>query len=173
MYIPSPHRTKHDNMKSMARSEGQVIEMVPFETPQILCVDDDPEVARMIDLRLQRFNVDVVPAYFGMHGFWGATTDHPDLVIVDLAMPNGDGEFVIKSLRANNGTQDIPIVVLTGMSDRKLRKRILALGADEYLRKPINFDELLRSIEKYIPLTEIRPGAGELHRIDQANKRSG
>ncbi|WP_436715960.1 response regulator [Roseiconus lacunae] len=127
------------------------------QAPRILCIDDDPDVSRSIQLRLGRYGLDVNPAYFGTQGFWEATTNHPDLIIMDLAMPNGNGEFVLSSIRANTCTEQIPVIVLTGMRDPKLRKQILTAGADEFLTKPVEFCDLLEVISRYIKVPEIPP----------------
>jgi DNA-binding response OmpR family regulator len=126
------------------------------EVPQILCVDDDPEISRSIEMRLREYLVDISRTFFGMQGFWEAVTDHPDLIIMDVAMPNGDGKFVLESLRSNSNTQAIPVIVLTGMRDAKLRHELFALGANQFLTKPIHFDELFHEISRFVDL-EKRP----------------
>ncbi|MCC9603288.1 response regulator [Stieleria sp. JC731] len=142
---------------STAKAVEKLEQANGFQTPRVLCIDDDPDVSRSIQLRLGRYGLDVSAAYFGTQGFWEATTNHPDLIIMDLAMPNGNGEFVLSSIRANTHTQQIPIIVLTGMRDPKLKKQILSAGADEFLTKPVEFCELLEVISRYVKVPEIPP----------------
>ena len=119
---------------------------------KLLCIDDDPDISRNIELRLGDYRVEVIRAFFGMHGFWEAVTESPDLIIMDLAMPNGDGKFVLESLRTNQKTADVPVIVLTGMRDRRVRNEMFQLGADQFLRKPIRFEELLHEIGRFVTL---------------------
>ena len=120
--------------------------------PRILCIDDDPEICRTLEMRLGQFHAEVVIAYFGTQGFWEAITDRPDLVLMDVVMPSGDGRFVLESLRSNKSTESIPVIVLTGKREEKLKSEMLALGADRYLNKPVHFDVLLREIRDFLDL---------------------
>lgn len=123
-----------------------------LRTPVILSVDDDPDISRSIELRLGEYRVKVLRAFFGVQGCWDAITQAPDLIIMDLAMPNGDGKFVLESLRRNPKTAHVPIIILTGMRDRHLKEDVLNSGADQYLTKPIRFDDLLHEISRFITI---------------------
>ncbi len=123
-------------------------------TPVILCVDDDPEISRMIELKLSRFNVEVQRAFFGMHGLWEAVQSAPDLIILDVSMPQGDGKFVLGCLKRNPQLAGVPVIVLTGSRDRDLRRRMFHLGAAQFLKKPIAFDDLLHEIQHIVDLRE-------------------
>ena len=127
-------------------------ETVLERTPRILCIDDDPEICRTLELRLGEFQAEVLVAYFGTQGFWEAITDHPDLILMDIGMPSGDGRFVLESLRNNQTTECIPVIVLTGMRDPGLKDEMLALGANCFLNKPIHFDVLLREIREFVEI---------------------
>ncbi|MDV6030926.1 MAG: response regulator [Phycisphaera sp. RhM] len=121
-------------------------------TPRILCIDDDPEICRTLEVRLSAYLAEVLIAYFGTQGFWEAITDHPDLILMDISMPQGDGRFVLQSLRNNQVTERIPVIVLTGMRNPELRSEMLSLGADRFLHKPIHFDVLLSEMQSFIEL---------------------
>ncbi len=125
------------------------------QRPMILCVDDDPDVSRTIEMRLRSYDVEVKRAFHGMHGIWEAVRQRPDLIIMDLAMPNGDGNYILRCLRANNETATVPIIVLTGMRDPSLPVRLMKEGADAYLRKPLSFDELLHNMSRFIDLRKL------------------
>jgi DNA-binding response OmpR family regulator len=120
--------------------------------PSILCIDDDPGIQSIIELRMRAFEVVVHHAFYGMQGIWDSVRKHPDMILLDMAMPNGDGRYVLRCLRANRDTASVPIIVLTGMRDPKLAQEAFALGVDEYLRKPVSGDELIRRIGSYITL---------------------
>lgn len=131
-----------------------------YRDPRILCIDDDPEICRTLEMRLGEYQAEVQLAYFGTQGFWEAITDHPDLILMDVAMPSGDGRFVLESLRKNAMTERIPVIVLTGMRDPRLRSQLFALGADQYLTKPIHFQELLPEITRFVDLRKREAATG-------------
>jgi two-component system, OmpR family, response regulator RpaA len=122
--------------------------------PIILIVDDDPQIAETISLRLGAYDVEVLAAYHGMHGFGLALSARPDLVITDLRMPQGEGAYVVERLKNNPDTRQIPVIVLTGQRDPKLENQMRALGIQEYCLKPMRFEELRKKISKYIELVE-------------------
>lgn len=123
-----------------------------LRTPCILCIDDDPDIHTNIELRLREYDVTVEHAYYGMQGIVESMSAVPDLIITDMAMPNGDGQYLVDSVRANPHTASVPIIVLTGMRDPKIRKRALSAGADAFLNKPIRFDDLLATIKELVPI---------------------
>jgi two-component system, OmpR family, response regulator RpaA len=122
--------------------------------PTILCIDDDPQIPESIGLRLSQYEVNVITASHGMHGFWLAMTGRPALVITDLNMPQGAGDYVVECLRQNSDTREIPVIVLTGRRDANLESRMRNNGVNEYLVKPVHFDTLLEAIVKNIPIQE-------------------
>jgi DNA-binding response OmpR family regulator len=123
-------------------------------TPTILCIDDDPEVSGAIELRLSKFDVHLIRAFHGMHGYAEALVHRPDVIVMDLRMPRGDGATILECLRRNQQTAAIPVIVLTGMRDPRLKRRLLNLGADEFLCKPLRLDELTRSLSRFVDLHE-------------------
>jgi DNA-binding response OmpR family regulator len=120
--------------------------------PVILCVDDDPEISRTIEVRLRTYDVEVRRAFHGMQGLWESMRKRPDLIIMDLAMPNGDGCHVLRCLRSNKQTATIPVIVLTGMRDPALAARVMNSGADQLVRKPVSFDILLKHMSRHVEL---------------------
>jgi len=122
--------------------------------PTILCIDDDPQIAETIALRLNQYEVNMLSACHGMHGFWLAMTNRPNVIVTDVGMPQGGGEYVVDCLRHNSDTHDIPIIVLTGRRDSQLESRLRHGGANEFLTKPVHFDRLRETLLKYIPLAD-------------------
>ncbi len=120
--------------------------------PILLCIDDDPQISEVIQLRLREYDVDVRTALHGMHGFYEAMTEKPDLIITDMRMPQGEGDYVVKCLRSNTDRCQVPIIVLTGQRDPTVEGRMRRLGVEEFFTKPMSFDELREAIAKYIPL---------------------
>jgi|GEM_PF-3228260 DNA-binding response OmpR family regulator len=119
---------------------------------RILCIDDDPDVSRILKKRLAAYGADVVRAFSGMQGFWTALDSPPDVIILDLAMPDGDGSYIVGRLRSHPLTEKVPIIMLTGQTNPGVKRSMLALGIGVYLTKPLKFDQLLRSLRDYIDL---------------------
>lgn len=122
--------------------------------PRILCVDDDPDFHTTIELRMRKYDVEIEPAYHGMQGIFEAAHTSPDLILMDLAMPNGNGEYLLDVIKRNSATCGIPVIVLTGMRDPGLKKCIMAAGADVFLHKSVPFDELVHQMSRFIDLRE-------------------
>ena len=123
-------------------------------TPVVLCIDDDPRVVEVIQDHLDRYDVRLLSAYFGVQGILLASLHQPDVIITDLRMPQGDGTTVIETLRRNAKTAAIPIVVLTGRTDLNIVSLVRQLGAENCLHKPLHVHDLLAELRRYI---EVRP----------------
>lgn len=119
-------------------------------TPTVLFVDDDPDIQTAFEIRMRPFAIRVKHAFFGAQGIEEAIKTHPDLILMDLAMPNGNGEYLLETIKRNQATADIPVVVLTGMRDPTIKNRVLRQGAEGFLRKPASFDDLLHEIGRFI-----------------------
>jgi DNA-binding response OmpR family regulator len=126
----------------------------PAQTPIILCIDDDPNIQSAIEMRMRRYDVEVQHAFYGMQGIWDSVRGNPALIILDIAMPNGDGRYVLRCLRSNKNTARVPIIVLSGMRDPHLVRDVMLAGADQYLRKPISGDELVHQIGRFVTLQD-------------------
>jgi len=151
---------------SSALDQGRVKSCDHTAIPTILCIDDDPDISRTIELRLSNFDVNVKRTFGGMQGFAFAAHVKPDVIITDLRMPMGEGEFVVESLKRNSQTTHIPVIVLSGQPGGDLPKRLCRLGAAKFFRKPVRFDELLAELSRHITLRERYPeeddASGEL-----------
>ena len=123
-------------------------------TPIILCIDDDPDITRTIELRLSSYEVEVMCNFTGMQGFWQAVQHKPDLIITDLLMPQGDGEHLIECLKRNQETYAIPVIVISGQKGHKVESQMRRMGADSFFHKPISYEVLLDEINQYIQLRE-------------------
>jgi two-component system KDP operon response regulator KdpE len=110
---------------------------------RILVVDDEPQILRVLRINLVARQYEVITAGTGTEALNRATTDHPDLVILDLGLPDLDGVEVIRQLRT--WTQ-VPIIVLSGRVDSRDKVDALDAGADDYVTKPFSVDELLARV---------------------------
>jgi two-component system, OmpR family, KDP operon response regulator KdpE len=107
---------------------------------RVLVVDDEPQILRALRINLRARNYEVLTATTGTEALEVATRHPPDLVILDLGLPDMDGVDVIGGLR---GWTDAPILVLSGRTDSADKVDALDAGADDYLTKPFGVDELL------------------------------
>jgi two-component system, OmpR family, KDP operon response regulator KdpE len=110
---------------------------------RILVVDDEPQIVRAlrINLRARRYDVDVAPD--GATALRLAASHGPDLVVLDLGLPDMDGVEVIRGLR---GWTSVPIIVLSGRAGSQDKVAALDAGADDYVTKPFGIDELLARV---------------------------
>ena len=110
---------------------------------EILVVDDDHDVAQSIELALRRRDFRVTLAYSGVEAIKLLRRYKPDLVILDVLMPGMSGLEVCHRLRQNERTADLPIIFLTARGQEQDRIEGLRAGADDYLSKPFNLEELV------------------------------
>lgn len=124
---------------------------------KILVADDDPQIIRALTVTLRARGYDIVTASDGAEALNRAIEHHPDLVMLDLGMPNLDGIDVIHGLR---GWSEVPILVVSGRTGEADKVEALDAGADDYVTKPFSIDELLariRALTRRSPSTEEAP----------------
>jgi two-component system KDP operon response regulator KdpE len=109
----------------------------------ILVVDDEPQIRRFLRTSLSAQGYRLSEVASAAEAVAAARTEHPDLVVLDLGLPDGDGYGVIEKLRA---VSQIPIIVLSVRSDEQGKVRALDLGADDYVTKPFGMEELIARI---------------------------
>ena len=134
------------------------------ENSKILIVEDDLDVAEMLNAYFGVQGYDVVTVNWGEDGVKAGLSERPDLVILDIRLPDIDGYEVARRLRSDRRTKEIPIIFLTEKRDREDRLRGLELGADDYITKPFDVQELrLRvrnSLERTVQSTLTNPVSG-------------
>jgi two-component system, OmpR family, KDP operon response regulator KdpE len=113
---------------------------MPSEGTRILVIDDEKQIRRMLKTALAGYGYNIEDASSGQEGLSKITIFHPDLIILDLGLPDLDGIEVIKRLREWSQT---PIIVLSVREDEEDKIRALDAGADDYLTKPFSMGELL------------------------------
>jgi DNA-binding response OmpR family regulator len=110
--------------------------------PKILIVEDDLDVADMLNAYFRVQGYEVFTVNWGEDGVRAASTSRPDLIILDIRLPDIDGYEVARRLRSDRKTNIIPIIFLTEKRDRADRLHGLELGADDYITKPFDVQEL-------------------------------
>jgi two-component system, cell cycle response regulator DivK len=115
--------------------------------PKILLVEDNEMNRDMLSRRLQRRGYEVVLAVDGAEGVKMATSESPDLILMDMDLPIIDGWEATRRIKAAPVTRDIPIIGLSAHAMTGDREKGLAAGCDEYDTKPVDFSRLLAKIE--------------------------
>jgi two-component system phosphate regulon response regulator PhoB len=124
--------------------------MLELVKPKILVVDDEPEAVELLEFNLKQAGYAVSTAGDGAEALKRARTQTPDLIVLDVMLPEMDGFEICKSLRLNPATAKVPIVMLTAKAAEIDRVLGLELGADDYLTKPFSPRELLLRIKKIL-----------------------
>lgn len=113
---------------------------------KVLLVDDDGDLLRLLSRRLTQAGYRLAHAKDGFTAFRLARVERPDVVVLDLGLPAGDGYEVMRRMQANHETFHIPIVVLTGR-EGELEARSLEAGASAFLRKPVDIALLQETLD--------------------------
>jgi DNA-binding response OmpR family regulator len=111
--------------------------------PKILIVDDDPDLRRALRLRLRANNYETVHAQDGYSAVAVARKERPDLIVLDLGLPAGDGFVVLERLQNIDTMAGVPVVVLTARDPQNNEERALKGGAAAFFQKPVDNAELL------------------------------
>ncbi len=110
---------------------------------KILVIDDDTAINELIKINLELASYTVLSAYDGNKGYALAKQELPDLIVLDVMMPEVDGYTVAKRIRENELTKDIPIIMLTALNMLQNKVQGFNIGVDDYLVKPFEIEELL------------------------------
>lgn len=113
----------------------------------IVIIDDEPQIRKVLSIALESSDFKVVEAENGNNGIVQTATNHPQLVILDLGLPDRDGLSVLKELRS---WTNVPIIILSVRNSEEDIVKALDLGADDYITKPFNTKELLARIRTNI-----------------------
>ena len=127
------------------------------EMKHILCIEDEPEMIDLIRLILGRHGFDVIGAAGGREGLDKVRKEPPDLILLDLMMPDMDGWEVYQQIKADEKNKDIPIIIVTAKAqsiDKVLGLHIAKV--DDYIAKPFSPQDLLNSVEKVLSAKSLK-----------------
>lgn len=117
---------------------------------KILMVDDEPDVLKIVKLRLVKQGYEVIFAENGQQAFEAARSQKPDIILMDYRMPVLNGLEASKLLKADQELKHIPIIFMTASSVSVTLDNLSAVGVSDCIRKPFEADDLLKKIKNYI-----------------------
>ena len=117
----------------------------------ILIVEDEPKNLKMLSDLLRRFDYEIIDAQDGEQGVQLARLKMPGLILMDIMLPKMDGLEATRILKSDPTTRHIPIVALTAYAMKGDRERTLEAGCDGYIAKPIDIQELLKTVKHFLP----------------------
>jgi CheY-like chemotaxis protein len=126
------------------------------ELPWVLCIDDDFDYSDALKIRFGEYGVAVARASNGMAGFRMAFSTPASAILLDYQMPNGQRDYILDRLKSNPITRDIPVFMITGIRDKTLERRVMAMGAAGFFNKPIQFESLRQRLANYIDALAVR-----------------
>src|SRR5579863_3491738 len=122
---------------------------------KILVVDDDPDLLRAMRLRLRANDYDITTASDGYMAIAAAQKERPDLILLDVGLPAGDGFVVLERLQQSDALSAIPVIVVSARDPQNNEERALKAGAAAYFQKPADNEELLNVIRVSLPRTAV------------------
>ena len=118
--------------------------------PLVLSVDDEPDITDLACLHLRRAGYDVLTASSGRQALETVQTRHPDLVLLDLMLPDIDGFSVCEILRSDPATAAIPVIIISAWSTREARAMGFECGGLDYVTKPFSPQELIARVKRLL-----------------------
>jgi len=130
----------------------------PAHRPTVLAIEDDPAIRRLLKSALDHNDFRLLEAETAQDGIDQITKKNPDVVILDLGLPDKDGLSVVELVR---GWSQVPIIILSGQGQEDVKVQCLEAGADDYVTKPFGVSELQARIRVALRRTALSPSAGE------------
>ncbi len=122
---------------------------MPSKKPKILFIDDAPEILMISAIRLRKLGYEVLTAACGDEGIRIAEEAEPALIFLDIMMPDKDGLQVCREIKNNPSLKCIPVILFTALSRDIVEQKIAESGADGYLIKPFEPEDLLEIVNRY------------------------
>jgi twitching motility two-component system response regulator PilG len=124
--------------------------------PTVLVVDDSPTVRKIVQMTLQREHIKVITAADGLSALTSVADNMPALILLDIQLPRMDGYHICQIIRKNLQFRQIPIIMLSGKDGLFDKMRGRLAGSTEYLTKPFDSAELVRTVKKHLVNWEAR-----------------
>ncbi len=117
---------------------------------RILVVDDDPEMRMIIRDTLKQNHYQVITAFNGLDAIKKSKDEKVDVIILDICMPNFSGYWFCDAFKKRPETRQVPVIMISGLSEENDVKKAYQVGASAYLTKPFDSEELLQAVEKQL-----------------------
>lgn len=134
---------------------------------RILVVDDDQKIVRLIRSYLEQAGFQVLTAFDGETALHALRHDQPDLVVLDLMLPDRDGWDITRIIRADPSLAQTPVIMLTARVEDADKISGLELGADDYITKPFNPREVVARVKAVLRRTTTRSGSSQYLKVDR------
>src|SRR3954469_2483179 len=139
--------------------------------PSILVVDDQPINVQLLKRKLEREGIRITAAYNGLEALEAVKNEKPDLILLDVMMPDMDGIEVCQRLQASEDTRGIPIIFVTARTTKESKLEGLSVGAVDYITKPIDLDETLARVQTQLRFVSINRQVVDLtRRLEESRK---
>lgn len=140
-------------------------------TPSILVVDDQPINVQLLKRKLERGDIRVFTAQNGVEALASIAKEKPDLILLDVMMPDMDGIEVCQRLQAHEDTRSIPIIFITARTNKENKIEGLAVGAVDYITKPVDLDETMARVQTQLRFVAVNRQVVDLQRrLEEARK---
>ncbi len=152
-YFPG-EKSDQERMEEIQNNKLETLEVCEknFYKDKILIVDDEPLNVKLLKAKLTSESFSTIEAFNGQECLEKVRTEHPDLILLDIMMPGLNGFEVTRILKADKKTKNIPVIYITALDSSDDKAKALEAGADEFLNKPINTNELLTRIRSILRL---------------------
>lgn len=137
-----------DRLAELIRIESTEHEEVS-QRPTVLVVDDSPTIRRLVEITLEREGYQVITAVDGQEGLAKIMDELPDLVLLDITMPRMNGYQLCKTIKTNQETANIPVIMLSGKDEVANKEMGRKAGSSGYITKPFEPDELVNYVREY------------------------
>src|ERR1043165_7921360 len=142
-----------------------------MSAPSILVVDDQPINVQLLKRKLEREGIRITAAYTGLEALEFVKQEKPDLILLDVMMPDMDGIEVCQRLQSNDETRGIPVIFITARSAKESKLEGLGVGAVDYITKPIDLDETLARVQTQVRFVTINRQLIDLtRRLEESRK---
>jgi CheY-like chemotaxis protein len=125
---------------------------MPLPPPKVLIIEDDKDIVNIMSMNLEANGFEVAGCLKSVEGLQDCLIELPDAIIVDLLMPNMNGFEVLRELKANPVTKDIPVIVCSVIKQDPARDMAKRLGAAAYVGKPFDARELMSTVREVMGL---------------------
>jgi CheY-like chemotaxis protein len=124
---------------------------------KILTVDDSKTVRMIVKKTFEPFDCQVIEAVNGVEGLELASSEKPDLIILDITMPDINGIEMLERLKSESSLKNIPVIMLTAIKSSDKLVQIVKMGINDYIEKPFEGDQLIESTKRFVNLEAAKP----------------